>query len=208
VIVALAVVAALAREPDVAKPVPHVREDGTKSGRVHLQLDGDATFGIGAQMFLGMQLRFAALFEHWTTRFALGTWDVGANFAYQNEATFLAPFIDRDSVRGAGHRTQLVATAGHTVHMGKRRRVALGLHVFGGWSAWRSDYRVSYPEEDVSGHAVVVRHRAIVGAELRFAYRFHHRVGFNVVAGAPFPTASSYLITFGHLGLGLSFYLR
>lgn len=212
-IVQLAVVAALAPEPappppDLTPPAPHVAEDGRKSGRVHLQLDADATWGIGAQMFLGTQLRFAALLEHWTTRLAIGTWDFGGNFSYQNEATFLAPFVDREHVKGAGHRTQLVATVGHTAHMGKRRRVALGLHVFAGWNAWRSDYTVDYPNEDVHGHGVVVRHRAIVGPELRFAYRFHRRVGFNVMASALFPTTSSYLITFGQMGLGLSFYLR
>jgi hypothetical protein len=189
-------------------PAPHVAEDGSKSGRVHLQLDADMTFGVGAQMFLGTQLRFAAGLEHWTTRLALGTWDFGANFSYQNEPIFLAPFIDRDTVKGAGHRTQLVATAGHTAHMGKRRRVALGLHIFGGWNAWRSDYTVDYDGEDVHGRGVVVRHRAIVGAELRFAYRFHRRVGFTAMLSAPFPTTSSYLITFGQLGVGLAFYLR
>ena len=202
----LALLTALAPAPTA--PAPHVAEDGHKSGRVHLQLDADATWGIGGQMFLGTQLRFAALLEHWTTRHAIGTWDVGANFAYQNEAIFLAPFIDKDKVEGAGHRTQLVATVGHTAHMGKRRRVALGVHVFGGWNAWRSDYSVDYPNEDVHGSAVVVRHRAIVGGELRFDYRFHRRVGINVLASGVFPTTSSYLITFGQMGVGLSFYLR
>jgi hypothetical protein len=207
VIAQLAVVLALASDPP-PPPAPHVSEDGRKSGRVHVQLDGDAIFGIGAQMFLGMQLHAAALVEHWTTRHAIGTWDFGGTFAYQNEAIFLAPFIDPDKVRGAGHRTQLLATAGHTVHMGNRRRVALGLHLFGGWNAWRSDYTVSYADEDVHGHGVVVRHRAVVGTEIRFAYRFHRNVGFNVIAGALMPTTSSYLITFGHMGVGLSFYLR
>lgn len=188
--------------------VPHVAEDGHKSGRVHLQLDTDATWGIGGQMFLGAQVRFAALLEHWTTRRAIGTWDFAGALAYQNEAIFLLPFVDFRGVTGANHRTQLIVSAGHTAHMGRRRRVALGLHLFAGWNAWRSSYTVDYPAEDVHGSAVVVRHRPIVGVELRFAYRFHRRVGLNVMLGAPFPTASSYLITFGQFGLGLSFYLR
>jgi hypothetical protein len=191
-----------------AAPAPHVAEDGRKSDRLHLQLDVDPTWGIGGQMFLGTQLRLAALLEHWTTRRALGTWDFGVNFAYQNEPLFLLILVDTSGQRGANHRTQLAASVGHTAHMGKRRRVALGLHVFGGWNAWRSDYSVDYPDEDVHGSAVVVRHRPIVGAELRFAYRFHRRVGINVMLSAPFPTASSYLITFGQLGVGLAFYLR
>jgi hypothetical protein len=204
VIAPLVIAGLLASEP----PAPHVDEDGSKSNRVHLQLDADATFGIGAQMFLGTQLRFAALLEHWATARALGTWDFAGSFAYQNEPTFLAPWIDPSQVTGAGHRLQLTASVGHTVHMGKRRRAALGLHVFGGWNQARSDYTVDYADEDVHGHAVVVHDRPIVGGELRFAYRFHERVGFNLMLGAPLPTASSYLITFGQVGVGLSFYLR
>ncbi len=192
----------------VTTPAPHVAEDGRKSGRVHLQLDTGATWGIGTQMFLGTQVRVAALLEHWTTRRAIGTWDLGGSLSYQNEPLFLMLFVDNRGVSGAGHRTQLVAAAGHTAHMGKRRRVAFGMHLFAGWNAWRSDYTVNFPSEDVAGHAVVVRHRPIVGGELRFAYRFHRRVGLNVVLSAPFPTASSYLITFGQIGVGLAFYLR
>ncbi|MCA9720384.1 MAG: hypothetical protein KC468_37325 [Myxococcales bacterium] len=189
-------------------PAPHVAEDGGRSDRVHVQLDTDASWGVGGQMFLGAQLRAAALLEHWTTRLALGTWDFGVNFAYQNEPVFLAPWINRDQVTGAGHRVQLLATVGHSAHMGRRRRVALGLHLFGGWSYWRSAYSVRYPSESVAGEAVVARHHPIVGGEVRLAYRLHRRVGLNLAIGAPFPTNTSYAITFGHLCLGLSLYLR
>lgn len=191
-----------------ASPAPHVAEDGSKSGRVHLQLDSDAIWGIGGQMFLGAQLRLAAVLEHWTTARAIGTWDLGGAFAYQNEPTFLAPWIDREAIHGAGHRTTLVAHVGHTVHLGARRRFALGAHLYGGWNYWRSAYSVSYPAEEVSGSAVVDRHLAVVGGELRVGYRLHRRVGVNLAMGAPFPTASSYAITIAHLGLGLSFFLR
>ncbi|MEZ4448374.1 MAG: hypothetical protein R3B09_02765 [Nannocystaceae bacterium] len=189
-------------------PPPHVAEDGARSGRVHLQLDADATWGIGAQMFLGAQLRLAAVLEHWTTRRAIGTWDLGGAFAYQNEPTFLAPWIDRDVVDGAGHRVILVAHVGHTVHMGARRRWALGLHLYGGANYWRSAYSVAYPGEAVSGSAVVDRLLGVIGGELRLGYRFHRRVGANLAMGGPFPTSSSYGITLAHLGLGLSFFLR
>lgn len=187
---------------------PHVAEHGTLSDRVHLQLDGDATWGVGSQMFLGSQVRFATVLEHWSTRRATGTWDLGAAFAYQNEPIFLAPFIDAERVDGAAHRVQVLAHLGHTFHVGKRRRVGLGLHAYGGWNYWRSAYRVSYPDVDVEGSDVVARHHAIVGGEIRLAYRVHERVGLNLIVGAPFPTASSYGITYGHLGVGLSFYLR
>ncbi len=189
-------------------PAPHVAEDGQRSGRVHLQLDGAGTWGIGGQMFLGTNLRFAALLEHWTTSKALGTWDLGAVFAYQNEPTFLAPWIDPTQVDGAGHRLVLAAHVGHTVHMGARRRVALGLSASAGLNHWRSSYSVSYADEDVSGSAVVSRNLAVVGGELRLGYRFHRRVGAQLVLGAPAPTTTSYAISVAHVGLGLSVHLR
>lgn len=159
-------------------------------------------------MFLGTQVRGVAVLEHWATARALGTWDLGGAFAYQNEPTFLAPWIDTTQVEGATHRTQLVAHVGHTVHMGPRRRSALGLHVLGGWNAWRSHYRVHYSLEDVRGEATSTRHAAVLGGELRFTQRLHRRVGLNVVAGGMVPTQSSYLISLAHVGLGLSFYAR
>ena len=194
--------------PVEGPPPPHVAEDGTRTRSPHLQLDGVATWGIGSQMFLGTQLRFAALFEHWTTARALGSWDLGLNFAYQNEPMFLAPWIDPNEVSGAGHRTHLVASVGHSVHMGKRRRFALGLHAWGGWSHFRSDYSLEYANEGVSGSGVVTHNRAIVGGELRMAYRFHERVGLSAVISAPVPTESTYLISLAQVGLGLAFYLR
>ncbi len=177
-------------------------------GRVHLQLDADATWGIGGQMFLGTQLRLAALIEHWQTRHAAGTWDLGVNFAYQNEPTFLAPWLDSSQVSGAGHRVQLVASLGHSAHLGRLRRVALGLHLYGGYNYWRSDYAVEYANEGVSGGAVVDDHLPVIGGELRLGVRVHRRVGLNLAIGAPFPTTTSYAISMLHVGLGLSFYLR
>ena len=189
-------------------PPPHVAEDGAKTGRVHIQLDADATWGIGSQMFLGTQLHLVGVLEHWTTSRAIGTWDIGGNFAYQNEPTFLAPWIDTTQIHGAGHRVQLLASVGHTVHMGRRRRVALGLHAFGGWNVSRAVYSVEYVDEGVSGRGSSTFHRPIVGGELRFAYRFHDRVGLNLMMGAPLPTDSSYLLTLAHVGVGLSIFLR
>jgi len=191
-----------------AMAVPHVREDGQKTHRVHLQLDAEAIFAIGGQSALGTELHFKTRFEHWQTRLALGVWDVGAAFTYQNEPTFLAPWIDPNEVDGATHRTRLAATAGHTCQLGHRRRWAIGAHLYGGWNAWRSAYSVDYSAEDVSGDAVVTRHDFVAGGEVDVGYRFHSRVGVNVTFGTPFPTQSSYLITIAQGGLGLSFYLR
>ena len=134
--------------------------------------DAAATWGVGGQMFLGSLLRFAALFEHWATTKAIGTWDVGASFRYDNEPLFLS-FAHPPGAAGATHRTVLAAQVGHTFHMGKRRSSALGIHVLGGWNYWRSDYTLDYPDEDVHGSAVVARHKAVVGAEVRFVQRLH-----------------------------------
>lgn len=201
--------------PEAPAPVgessvqPQVREGSADDPEnIRLQLDAAALWGIGGQMLLGGHLRLAALFEHWSTSRAFGTWDLGLAFAYHNEPTFLAPWLDRSQVDGAGHRILSLGHLGHTVHMGRRRRAALGLHVYGGWNVWRSDYSLRYPDEGVEGSAVVVRHRAIVGGELRFTYRLHEHLGLNLMLGAPAPTTSSYLITLLHVGAGLTFYLH
>jgi len=82
------------------------------------------------------------------------------------------------------------------------------MSVYGGWNDWRSAYSVDYPQEGVSGRAVVARHFGVLGGELRRGYRVHRRVGINLALGAPAPTASSYAVTLAHIGLGLTFHLR
>ena len=193
----------------VEPPAPHVAEDGQLRRRhLHLQLDSDATWGIGSQMFLGTHVRLAGMLEHWSTTRATGTWDFALGFAYQNEPTFLAPWIDPTQVKGAGHRTQLTLGVGHSFHMGARRRFALGLHVLGGWNYARTDYEVTYATEGVQGSEVVDFHRPLLAGELRMTYRLHRRVGLNMMISAPIPTDSTYLISLAQVGLGLSLYLR
>lgn len=187
---------------------PHLREDGQRDGRVHLQLDSHFLFGIGGQSFLGGQVGFAASLQHWTTRHALGTWDFGAQLGYHAEPVFLAPWIDSSTTQGATHRVQLLATAGHTFHMGKRRRWSLGMHLYAGLNHWRSDYTVTYEAEDVHGSAVVTRNDFVVGGQLKVAYRFHRHFGVGIVLGGPFPTESSYQTSMFHVGAGLVYYLR
>lgn len=204
----LASFATLALADAPSAPPPHVAETGCRSGHAHLQLDTAATWGIGGQMFLGTNLQLSALFEHWATTKVLGTWDLGVVFAYQNEAIFLAPWLDAEQITGANHRIILAARVGHTLHMGQRRRFSVGLHAYAGLNHWRSAYSVRYEAEDVSGKAELHRSTGIVGGELRLGYRFHRNVGAHVLAGAPLPTHSSYVISLAQLGLGLSFYLR
>ena len=193
---------------DAMPPPPHVPESDSKDDRLHLQLSADATYGIGGQSYLGANLRLDAYLPVWSRRSVTGTVDFGSQFAYGNEPTWLAPWLAGAGITGATHRIQLVATFGHSFHLGKRRRFSLGTHLYGGWNHWRSSYAVNYPNEDVSGEATVSRNHLIAGGQLEFGYRFHRRVGVHAVLGGPFPTQSSYAITIFHVGLGLTVHLR
>ncbi len=189
---------------------PHLPESGGRDGRLHLQLNGDVIYGIGGQSFLGAQLHFTGGYAVWTAGRATGTLDLGVQAQYGNEPTWLAPWLGEVDVTGSTHRMQLVVSAGHTFHMGKRRRVQLGTHVYGGLNHWLSSYSIVYPDEAVSGSAKVARSTFVVGGELELGYRFSRRVGANLVIGAPFPTpkSSSYVQGLVFVGLGLTIHLR
>jgi hypothetical protein len=208
--IGLVLLAALvATPPDTAgRPTPHIPEGGGRDGRIHLQLSADATYGIGGQSYLGSNLRLNAYTAVWDRRKVTGTIDFGGQLAYGNEPTWLAPWLADDTITGATHRVQLLATFGHTFHIGQRRRFSLGTHLYGGWNHWRSAYAVNYPNEDVSGEATVSRNHPIAGGQVELGFRFHRRVGVHMVLGGPFPTHSSYAITIFHVGLGLTFHLR
>ena len=187
---------------------PHIAEGGETARRLHLQLDGAFTFGIGGQSALGAQLHLTGLTALWNAGPATGSLDVGLQLAYGNEPPALAFWLAGVDAQGANHRVQAVATVGHTLHVGQQRRASLGLHVFAGWNHWRSAFTVRYPGEGVEGSATVSRDLFVSGAELKAAYRLSRRVGLHLVAGVPFPTASSYAIGLFFIGAGLSTYLR
>lgn len=200
--------ALLGAEPTGAAPAPHLPESGGKDGRVHLQLHGDALYGIGGQSFLGAQLNLTAGYAVWDAGRATGAFEFGTQLQYSNEPTWLAPWLRDVDVSGAGQRVQWVVTAGHGFHMGKRRRVYLGTHLYAGWNHWRSSYSLNYPSEGVSGSATVSRNHFVSGGQLTFGYRVARRVGLNLLIGAPFPTISSYVVGLAHAGLGLTVHLR
>jgi len=201
---------ALLAGPPAPAPAPHVAESGGKDGRLHLQLAGDVLYGIGGQSFLGAQLHLQASTAIWSAGRATGTLDLGVQLQYGNEPTWLAPWLKGVDIEGATHRTQAVLSAGHTFHMGKRRRVQLGTHVYGGLNHWLSSYSLVYPMEDVSGSAKVARSTFVVGGELTIGYRFSRRVGANLIMGAPLPTrrSSSYVQGLAFVGVGLTIHLR
>ncbi len=193
-----------AQEPHLGIPA-----GGAESGRpVHVRLDTAATYGIGGQSFLGVDLKMSGYMPVWDTRLGTGTFDAGVVLAYGNEPTFLAPWIDPSQVQGATHRISLFLRLGHTFHIGQRRRVALGMHLFGGLHEWISAYSVQYANEGVSGSSTQKKSLLVSGGELDFAYRFSERAGLYLALSAPFPYQSSYAQTMFHVGAGLTFYLR
>lgn len=193
--------------PPAPERAPHLLPGGLDR-RFHLRLDGDFVYGIGGQSFFGAQAHLLAYRGLWSTPHAIGSLDLGLRLAYGNEPTWAAPWIDREQVSGATHRVQALLTVGHTFHMGKRRRAALGMHLHGGLNHWLSAYTLEYAQEGVHGEAQVRRNRFVAGAELSFAYRLSRHVGTHVTLGGPFPSQSSYLVGMFFVGAGLSFYLR
>lgn len=193
-----------AEEPSLGIP-----SGGNESGHpVHVRLDAAATYGIGGQSLLGMDLKMGGYMPVWDTRLATGTVDGGLVLGYANGPTWLAPWIDPAQVEGATHHISLLVRIGHSFHLGVRRRASLGFHLFAGLHEWISSYSVVYANEGVSGSSTAKRSLLISGGELDFAYRFSERVGLYLALSAPFPYQSSYAQTFFHVGAGLTFYLR
>jgi hypothetical protein len=191
-----------------ARAAPHLNEGEEREHRLHIAVDTAFTYGIGGQSALGALARATGYTAVWNTRRATGTVDLGLQLAYQNEPIALAPWIDGDNVTGAGHHINVALALGHTIHMGQRRRASLGLLIFGGWSHWVSSYSLVYPREGITGSETVRHDDFIAGGELEFRYRFSRYVGMNVVAGAPFPTQSSYVIGMFYVGVGLTVFAR
>lgn len=207
-VAALVLSALTAAAPPVAAIPPHVAEGGEQELRLRLRLNTAVTYGIGGQSFLGALAHLVAYTPVWDARRATGTLDLGVQLHYGNEPVALAPWLRGTDVRGAAHRVQLLVTAGHTFYLGKRRRAGLGLHLFAGLNAWRSAYSLDYPTEMIHGSAVVARNKFVAGGQLMFDVRLARRVGLYLLAGGPFPSESSYVVTIFSVGIGLTFYLR
>lgn len=190
------------------RPEPYIPAGGESTHRLHLKVDAAFTYGIGGQSALGAQVQVTGYTALWNTRRATGSLDVGLQLGYGNEPPWLAPWLAGLDVQGANHRVQLLVSLGHSFHLGARRRAALGVHVLGGWNHWISSFSLRYPGEQVEGSAALSRDHFTAAARLGFSYRAARHVGFHVFAGAPLPTASSYVVGLVNIGLGLSFYAR
>ena len=187
---------------------PYVAPDGAHDHRTHLRLDTAASWGIGGQIFLGAQAHLASQTPVWTGAHATATVDAGLQLSYGNEATFLAPWVDRETTSGATHRVDTVAVAGVTFHAGPQRRVSVGLQWFAGLNVWRSDYTLVVPEAGIDEHRVVQRLLPTTGGQVTIAGRLSERVGVQLFLQAPIPTPSSYAVGLASLGVGPVFYLR
>ena len=181
---------------------------GASAPAVRLRLDTTATWGIGGQMFLGGAAHLSAQVRAWEAALASGSFDVGVQLAYGNEATFLAPWIDRETTSGATHRVQAVVVVGTTFQMGPQQRVSLGLQWFAGLNHWRSDYTVNIDEIGLDEAAVVSRNLAVTGGQVTLAGRLSERVGLVLVLQAPIPVPSSYAVGMVSVGLGPVFWVR
>lgn len=192
--------------PEAELRMPHVVA-GEIDRRLHVSVDAAATYGIASQSALGLLVRGSGSLPVWSTGFATGTLDFGLQLSYLNEPVALAPWIDPNEVSGAGHLVSLVATLGHTIFMGRGRRSSLGLLVFGGWSHKAATYALDWEREGISGSGSFHHDDPVVGAELRYGYRFSRHVGATLYAGAPLPTQSAYVIGMLYVGVGLTLYV-
>ena len=196
----------IAEEPSLGIP-----SGGGEHGHpVHVRLDSAATYGIGGQSYLGIDLKMSGYLPVWDTRLGTGSIDAGVVLAYGNEPTWLAPWIDTSQVQ-ATHRISLLARLGThfftSVSVAAPRSVSTRLAVF---AEWISAYSVNYQSEGISGSAALKRSLFVSGGELDFL-RTVFRSGRSVVSGtertvSPIPVF--YAQTMFHVGAGLTFYLR
>lgn len=202
------ILASLIAAPTARAADPFVSSTDAVGKVWHLRVDADATWGIGAQMYLGALAHAEGQLTVWHTGRATGTFDLGARVAYGNEAGFLAPWNDPDEIQGAGHRVATQAVLGTTFHFTPQRRVGLGLHLLAGHNVVVRDYTLTYADEGFTADTYDVRHDLIVSADLTISVRVARQVGLNLALTAPLPTDSSYVVGLGSIGLGVSFYAR
>jgi hypothetical protein len=184
-----------------------VPEGGETGHPVHVTLDAAATYGIGGYSALGAQLHAVGQLPVWNTGFATGTFDFGVVLGWQDEPEALQyavpPTQDNDA-----QRLNAWVTAGHSFHMGQRRRATLGVHLFAGWTHVWSWATVVDERLDLDASASDDYGLFNAGALVKFDYRFSEWIGCHVQAAAPFGVGSSYVTTLFHVGIGLTAYLR
>ncbi len=180
---------------------------GEPSRSLHATLDATFTYGIGAYSALGMQLHALGQLSLWNTNRATGSFDFGVVVGVQDEPQALQYGIPQGLSNDA-QRLNLWSTAGHTFHLGQRRRVGLGFHLFAGWTHVFSQATVIDPKHNLNTRLSDNYGLFNTGGMLKFDYRFSKYVGLSLQAVGPWPISASYVTTLFHVGVGLTGYLK
>lgn len=198
--------------PAEALVTPFIAEGGESGHRVHLQMRTTALYSTFSPA-LGLSVRLDGQLPVWNTRLATGTFDFGVIASFAFGASVLYPWVtpsaDEDHDENDLH-VRLLATAGHTFHLGRSRRASLGVHLAAGPSLTYSYGKLVFLREHLSGSGSSTSVGLAWGPEVDFHYRFTRRVGINLLVGGAVPTAlvggpPGPLI---HAGVGLTVYLR
>jgi hypothetical protein len=208
IVVVVALVAA-AGASAVAAPSAEIgiREGGETAHKLHTTVDATFTYGIGGYGALGVQLHGLEQLSAWNTRLATGSFDFGLVLGFQDEPQALQYGTLAGQTNDA-QRLNLWVTVGHTFHMGDRRRVGLGFHLFNGWTHEWSQAALNDPKHMINAKVSDNYGLFNTGGMLKFDYRFSNYVGLSIQAVAPWPVTPSYVTTLFHVGIGLTGYFH
>jgi hypothetical protein len=196
----------LSAPASASEPAPYIREGGEPGHRLHLALRTTFLYGTFSPA-LGGLVRLSGYTPVWNTGLGTGTLDVGVVVGYLQGNQVLYPWVSK-SEQGADHHVRLALSLGHTFHIGRQRRSALGLHVYGGLNIQRSDWTLLYEREMLQGSASATFVKLIFDPEIDYSYRFSRRVGLNLVVGGVCPCLSGTTGPLVHVGAGLTFNLH
>jgi len=196
-----------AAAPAHAGPDVGIPEGGETAHRLHATVDATFTYGIGGYSALGVQAHAVGQLSVWNTRRATGTFDFGLVLGFQDEPQVLQYEIPAGQSNNA-QRLNAWVTVGHTFHVGHRRRLGLGVHLFNGWTHVWSQAALKDPKHMVDQKLSDNYGLFNTGGMLKLDYRFSKYVGLSVQIVGPWPVAPSYVTTLFHVGIGLTGYLR
>jgi hypothetical protein len=168
-------------------------------------VDATFTYGIGAWSALGGQLHAVEQARLWNTGAIAGSVDVGVVLGVQDEPQALQYAVAPGQSNDA-QRLHAWVTVGHTFHLGARRRVGLGLHLFNGWTHVWSQAALRDPARAIDARRRDDYGLFDSGGMVKLDWRFSRYVGASLQGVAPWPFAPSYVNTLFHVGVGLTGY--
>jgi len=180
---------------------------GEKAHRLHTTVDATFTYGIGGYSALGMQVHALEQLSVWDRRGVTGSFDFGLVAGFQDEPQALQYGINPGQTNDA-QRLNVWATVGHTFHLGFRRRVGLGFHLFNGWTQVWSQAAVVAPKHALNLRVSDSYGLFNTGGMLKLDIRFSKYVGLSLQIVAPWPVTPSYVNTLFHVGIGFTGYLN